>query len=275
MDFRLSVFSQRGCSNNPYLNEVGSFANLTKQPNQSPFFLFVVFLKQENTTVPLRQFGWMSSRTSYRRCRRGRLRKTRRGGCPMAAPHWATGSSLSGTTWCPLWSRCSRPQSGHAHRGTSVSDWAKRGKTLPIRAARLSCFGSRRECGRESGESFLSHTKPPTCSQTSPVHVGIFSSTILHARSIYVAANYRRSSAAAANYFKSLASVLEKTPSTHPHTSTTHTHTPPGHWWVGWWGGWGCLFGFCLPVRSSPDSNKKQLHTHTHNSVLVMQGRRY
>lgn len=161
MDFIPSVFSQRDHSNNPYSNEVDSRSGQTKS--------FVCFFFLKNTTILLwpfsRLFGWTSSRESYRRCRRGRLRKTRRGGCPAAAPRWATGSSLSGTMWCPLWSRCSKPQSGHAHRGASVSDWAKRGKTeQPLPLAPFICRVS--ECGRESGESFLFHTKPPTRSQT-------------------------------------------------------------------------------------------------------------
>lgn len=52
-----------------------------------------------------------------------------------------------------------------------------------------------------------------------PAHVGIFSSSILHAGSIYVAANYRRSSAAA-NYFESLAGALETQRHTHHFHST-------------------------------------------------------
>lgn len=84
-----------------------------------------------------------------------------------------------------------------------------------------------------------------------PVHVGIFSSAILHAQNIYVAANYRRSSAAA-NYFKSLATVLEK------NSPLPSTDTRPG----GWGGESTVVVSLCSRqiVPTVPTgSNKKQL----------------
>lgn len=107
------------------------------------------------------------------------------------------------------------------------------------------------------GVVFVSH-KTAYMLSDSPVHVGIFSSATLHARSIYLAANYRRS-AAAANYFESLAGVLETQRHTHHHFHGT----------FGWGVGVDCA-SLVTVYRSvhSPGSNKKQLHTL--NNILVM-----
>lgn len=65
-------------------------------------------------SVTMEQLRW-----SYRRCTRGRQRRTHREGCPAGVPPRASGSSLSETRWSLLLCRCSTKQS------RKHSDWCE------------------------------------------------------------------------------------------------------------------------------------------------------
>lgn len=220
IDFPPSVFLHSGSSSSPYLNKIDSFwksYHATKP--QALNFCWGLGGRGGCPTIPLWLLtdglnGWVAeSRTVVAG---GVVWGKHAGGVVQRRP--PTG---------PMDLLCLGPcdvlcgaivVSHNLGKGEQVSVNRRKVRKRQSRRRRshqfhLSCSAADGECGRGSWESFLFYTKPPTCFSDGPVHVGIFSSSILRARSIYAAANYRRSSAVA-NYLESLARVLETQTST-------------------------------------------------------------